>query len=124
MTKGVIILVHWHADQAKVLSSELRSNGWEVHAETGSGLLRMKAIRESLPVAAVVSLRRLPSHGREWAGALQYAGWGRAIPLIFVDGVADKVAATQKKFPDAHYCSWEELPAFLDTLPKTPVKPS
>lgn len=116
MSRKTLVLVHWHPSEARALSAQLDAAGWEVFAEHGDGALTLRHVKELAPVAAVVFLRRIPSHGRAWAGALQAVSWGRAIPLIFVDGAADKVATTRGSFPDASYCSWEQLLGLLDTV--------
>lgn len=111
-TRGDLILVHWHADEAEELAAPLRRDGWRVRV----GKFELQELKADPPVAVVISLRRLPSHGREVADALWYSKWGRAIPIVFFDGEPDKVEATRKKFPEAHFTTWAELPALLVQL--------
>ena len=108
-TLGDLVLVHWDADETQKLAAPLRAAGWRVN----TGNFELKKLKASPPAALVISLRRLPSHGREVADALWYTKWGRAIPIIFFDGAPDKVEATRKKFPDARFTTWEELPSVL-----------
>jgi len=108
-TGGDLILVHWDAGEAKELASSLQAMGWKVR----EGELVLKELKTRLPLAVLISLRRLPSHGREVADALWYTKWGRTIPIIFFDGTPDKVAATRQKFPDAEFTTWVELPTIL-----------
>jgi hypothetical protein len=62
-----------------------------------------------LPQAAVISLERLPSHGRAYAEWLWEPKYRRTIPILFVGGRPDKVEATRQKFPAAIYCSHDEM---------------
>lgn len=70
----------------------------------------------TLPDIFVISLDRLPSHGRQYVQWLWEAKKRRHIPVIFVDGKPDKVTATKEKFPQALYCTSKELPAILKRL--------
>jgi hypothetical protein len=109
---GDLILVHWHAEEAEEFAAALREAGWKI--QVGMGELR--EVKTNPPTAVVISLRRLPSHGRVVADALWYTKWGRAIPIVFFDGEADKVEATRTKFPDARFVSWTKLPTVLKEL--------
>jgi hypothetical protein len=108
-THGDLILVHWHAEEAEYLAASLRKAGWKVQV----GMSELREVKASPPTAVVISLRRLPSHGREVADALWYTKWGRAIPIVFFDGQPDKVEATRVKFPAARFVDWAGLPALL-----------
>jgi hypothetical protein len=110
--KGYVVLVHWNADEAKELAVLLETDGWSVQL----GNFELKELKADPPAAVLISLRRLPSHGREVADALWYSKWGRAIPIVFFDGAPDKVEATRKKFPAAQFATWEELPTLLPQL--------
>lgn len=114
--RGYLILVHWDADEAEALAAPLRVDGWQVRI----GNFELKELKANPPVAVLISLRRLPSHGREVADALWYTKWGRAIPIIFFDGEPGKVGATRKKFPAAQFATWEELPTLLPQLEGMP----
>ena len=108
---GKLLLVHWDESEARDLASALRVQGWTV--SLWNPALKPSAIKQNPPTAVVISLRRLPSHGREVADAMWYTKWGRTIPIAFFDGGADKVEAIRNKFPAAHCTSWEELPRVL-----------
>lgn len=114
--KGYLVLVHWEDEEAKELAAPLQADGWLVRL----GSFELKDLKANPPMAVLISLRRLPSHGREVADALWYAKWGRAIPIIFFDGEPDKVEATRKKFPAAQFAAWEELPTLLPKLERVP----
>ena len=106
---GDLVLVHWDAGEARELAASLKVAGWRVN----TGSFELKDLKASPPAAVVISLRRLPSHGREIAGALWYTKWGRAIPIVFFDGAPDKLAAIREKFPGAWFTTWDELPSLL-----------
>lgn len=106
--------MHWHADEAKHLAGILAASG--IAAELWRDTLKMSAVRAMAPRACVISLRRLPSHGHAVADALQYTKWGRAIPLIFLDGDSDKVTLTLDRFPTARHATLATLPRILAAL--------
>lgn len=106
---GDVVLVHWNANEAQDLAAPLRSSGWRVRLGCGD----FKALKANPPAAVLISLRRLPSHGRQVADALWHAKWGREIPIVFFDGEPDKVEATRRQFPTARYAAWEDLPSLL-----------
>ena len=117
---GRLVLVHWDDKEAKSLAAELREAGWQVKV----GVPELKQLKADPPHAVVISLRRLPSRGREVADAIWYTKWGRAIPIIFFDGEPDKVEATRKKFPTALFTTWKSLQTTLESLPQTRTVPA
>jgi len=110
--REAVVLVHWNDAEGVEMARSLEAAGWPVRV----GPFELKHLRAEPPLAVVISLRRLPSHGREVADALWFTKWGRAIPIVFVDGATDKVEATRAKFPAARYCVWEQLPAELAAI--------
>src|SRR5262245_45994274 len=110
VVKDALVLVHWHEQEAQELAKSLREQGWNVR----TGEFQMRELKASPPVALVVSLRRLPSHGREVADALWSTKWGREIRIVFFDGEPEKIEATRRKFPSAHFTAWEELSPLLE----------
>lgn len=103
-----IFYIHWHEAEAKTRAQALRKAGHEVrtHWSTTDG----PALRDHLPEALIISLDRLPSHGRAVADWLWEAKKRQHIPIIFEGGQAEKVATTKKRFPRAvlHHgrCCW------------------
>lgn len=71
--------------------------------------------------ALVISLERLPSHGRAVADGFWAAKKRQCTPIVFVGGERSKVDATRKKFPRAVFCTHERL---LDVLKKFDVETS
>ncbi len=52
--------------------------------------------------AFLISLERLPSHGRAFVER-------RHIPIVFVSGAEEKVAVARREFPQAASCTPEGL---------------
>lgn len=69
-----------------------------------------------LPDIFVVSLDRLPSHGKQYVQWLWEAKKRQHIPVIFVDGKPDKVETTKEKFPKAIFCTSKDLTAVIKNL--------
>jgi len=59
----------------------------------------------------LIDLDRLPSHGREVAGALRNSKALRGIPIVFAGGVEEKVARVRSELPDAIYTPWTGVAA-------------
>jgi hypothetical protein len=109
-----IFYLHWNEVEAKARVAPLAAAGYEVayhwsteeHAKFG----------EALPEAVVISLDRLPSHGRAVAEWFWEAKKRQHIPLLFAGGQPEKVKATKAKFPKAIFCTAEEVPEILANL--------
>jgi hypothetical protein len=119
-------LFHWREEEAKPLIAELRKAGFTVDYDSlpGSGSFRSMAERDT--AAAVIDLTRLPSHGRAVAAELRARKTLRHIPIVFVDGAPEKVAAIRKELPDAIYTTRANLPAAIRSAraPADPVQPA
>jgi hypothetical protein len=98
-----IFLLHWNEAEAEERGSALRSAGHDIllHWSTESG----PSLKGTLPDVVVISLDRLPSHGRAVAEWLWEAKKRQHIPIIFAGGEPSNIDATRKKFPKAVYCS-------------------
>ena len=114
--RGRIFLVHWNAAEAEQLAAPLRAVGWSVETETEDGQRAWKQITADPPVAVVIFLTRLPSHGRETGRALRGAKATPNLPLLFVDGDEEAVAKTREKVPGARFVSVSELEGVLSEL--------
>ncbi len=107
-----IFYLHWNEAEAKARIAPLIKAGYEVachwsmeeHAQFG----------ETLPDAVVISLDRLPSHGRAVAEWFWEAKKRQHIPIIYAGGQPDKVKTTKTKFPKAIFCASEDVPAVLE----------
>ena len=109
MSRGRLVLIHWHAEEAELLAAPLRKDGWDVAVEWEDGARAGKAILADPPAAVVVYLTRLPSHGRETMHGLRAYKAGRTIPILFVDGAPDTVEKTRAKVRDARFVAEEGL---------------
>lgn len=114
--KGRLFLVHWKQPEAEALAEPLRAAGWQVEIEAEDGARVAKRISSDPPEAVVIYLTRLPSHGRETAHFLHTTKVGQQIPILFVDGAADKVEQVRAKVPNAAFLRSKELLQTLDRL--------
>ncbi len=83
-----ILVVHWKPEEAGSGLALLRKAGHEVE---------------------VISLERLPSHGRHFAHWFRTTKATSSIPIVFVGGVEEKVAIARDLLPDALCCSWSRI---------------
>ena len=114
--KGKLFFIHWEEAEVQEYTERLGLFGWQVETESEDGARAFKRIKESLPDVIVISLSRLPSHGRETADALRSTTITRAIPVIFIDGNEEAIAKTRLKVPDAIYTTSKMLNSVLDGL--------
>ena len=108
-----IFYVHWNKDEAAEVVRELREAGHSVNVHwdqtEGAGNDAWNKIRSNPPDALVVSLARLPSHGRRIAAVTIQTKKLRDVPVIFVDGEKDKIAVARQQFPEAKFVSGKKL---------------
>src|SRR5882762_798631 len=115
---------HWKAAEAGPLLDKLRSAGYQTDYEERIDYKVMPALKQSPPAAVVIDLSRLPSHGCEAATGLRGHKATRLIPIVFVDGLPEKVEAVRQRLPDAVYTSRAGLVSALKrALAKTPANP-
>jgi CheY-like chemotaxis protein len=125
MAKGKnVSLIHWKAEEAQPLIELLEGAGYNVHYAGDQKLMRITELRQVDPFAAVVDLSRMPSYGRYWAADVR-ASRLRELPILFVDGDAERVERVRAAIPDAEYVTADELlAALLRAKPVTnPVQP-
>lgn len=118
---ATVFLLHWNRSEAEERAASLRSAGHtiSVHWSTEES----PRLRDSLPDIAVISLDRLPSHGRAVAEWLWEAKKRQHIPIVFSGGEPGKVAATREKFPRAVYCATHAIPEVVSQqLGTTPTE--
>ncbi len=107
-----LIFVHWHQEEAEARAAALSAAGHEVRVHWASG--DRLPWSDPPPDAVVLSLERLPSHGRAVADWVWEAKKRQTIPLLFLGGAPEKVEAARRQFPGAHFCP--DLPALLAAL--------
>lgn len=106
-------LFHWRAEEARPLIAALRAAGYTVDYPGDKANGNWRSLRETPPLAAVIDLTRLPSHGRYVAAEIRATKSIRHIPIVFVDGDAEKVERIRKELPDAVYTSRSRLVSAL-----------
>jgi CheY-like chemotaxis protein len=124
-----IRIIHWQPPEAQKLVETLRSAGHQVEYD-GKFVFpaSLQAWRRSPPDAFVIDISRMPSRGREVAIALRGSKptWQR--PIVFVDGLPEKVEAIRKWLPDATYTSNTRIKSAvrhaLAHPPEEPVRPA
>jgi len=100
MSKSVV-LYHWKAEEAEPLIQLMKGAGFAVHYDLKG--TKLGKLREIKPVAVVIDLTRMPSYGRYVATGIRAMKSIRHIPIVFVDGDAEKVARIHELLPDATY---------------------
>jgi len=113
-------LLSSNAPEAATILKLLRGTKFQVDYDEKFRPALLRAWREDPPFAFVIDLSRLPSHGREIAVALRQSPRTRPVPIIFVNGEADKVKAIRGVLSDAKYCTIEDLVETLRTAQPLP----
>ncbi len=122
-----IRLIHWKADEAEERAAMLQGFGYAVDSGplTAAGL---RGLRADPPDAVVIDLSRAPSLGRDLGLNLRKYAATRHVPLVFAEGVPEKVIRIQELLPDAVYTTWAEmrdaLQSAVDNPPADPVAPA
>jgi hypothetical protein len=106
-------LFHWRAEEAKPVIALLRAAGYTVEYPGDKANGNWRSLRENPPLAAIIDLTRLPSHGRYVAAEMRATKSLRHIPIVFLDGDPGKVERIRKELPDAVYTSRGRLMAAL-----------
>jgi CheY-like chemotaxis protein len=117
----IIRLIHWNSVEAKERARRLETWGYRVIGQLPPGPALLKEIRQTPPAAMVIDLGRLPSQGRDLGLALRQSKSTRFIPLIFINGDAEKSARVKEVLPDAVYTDWEHLQKVMTTTLLQPV---
>jgi CheY-like chemotaxis protein len=115
-----LIYVHWNKDEGMVAVRALRAAGHTVlfhhSTEEGAGARAWKSIKSKPPDAIVISLERLPSHGRRIAAVTLETKKLRDVPVVFVGGAPDKVQVARAEFPGATFTTQAGLAAAVAKL--------
>ena len=111
-----LFYLHWNEKELKERVAALKGPGFKIisHWNTES----TPEWGDTLPDIFIISLDRLPSHGRQYAQWLWEAKKRQHIPLLFVGGLPEKAEATKAKFPRAIFCSSANLLATIRKLLK------
>jgi len=117
------MLFHWNADEARERAARLTRFGHEAVIPRFQRGADFTTITADPPDAFVIDLSRLPSHGREVAATLRARKATREVPIVFVDGAAEKVSRVRALLPDAAYTDWRRLRGTLRTALRAPRRP-
>ncbi len=102
-----IFYIHWDEAEAKARAIPLQSAGHQVriHFKSGENL----PLSDFAPDALIISLDRLPSHGRKMAEWFWRPKGRRKIPIIFVGGLPERASVIRGIFPNAPFCGEDQL---------------
>lgn len=100
--------------EAKARKKLLEESGHSVSAHWSTEVA--PKIGAEMPDAVVIFLEQLPSHGRAVAEWFWEAKKRQHIPMFFVGGLPEKVAAAKKQFPKAKFCKPEKLVEILSKI--------
>jgi hypothetical protein len=109
-----LFYLHWNEKELKERIKPLKELKLKITSHSSTE--EVVKFGEPLPDIFVISLDRLPSHGRQYVEWLWEAKKRQHIPVIFVDGQPEKVEATKAKFPKAIYCNSDKLIANIKKL--------
>lgn len=115
-------LFHWNRSEAAALAVEVRNLGWQVELEAEDGARGSTRVLAEPPDAILISLSRLPSHGRQTALYLRTTKVGKTLPIIFFGGGGGPLEKTKAKVSDATFTSWDRLEGVLARIPRGGVR--
>lgn len=101
-------LLHARPEEAPGRLLSLRRAGFRVACDP-IGPDFLKVLTAQPPDAVVIELGRVPSMGRDAALAIRERKSTRSLPLVFLGGDPEKVAAIRALLPDAAYGSWADV---------------
>ncbi len=104
-----LLLIHWHAAEAEERAERLRAASHRVSVhwrQQGEGLRELMAQRLD---GIVIDLGRLPSHGRAMAMVLRQTKATRSLPIVFIEGDAQKTERVRSMLPDSQFTSWRGI---------------
>jgi hypothetical protein len=123
-----IRLIHWNAGEARERTAMLHAADYTVDARPLRDSASLREIGTRPPDAIVIDLTRLPSHGRDVALGFRSYKATRRVPIVFVEGEAEKVAKIRTLLPDAAFTTWARIRGALKAAiahpPADPVVPS
>ena len=114
------LLVHWKPEEASEGLAVLKQAGHKVEVYSAKGGVGLSKFKSKLPEVVIVSLERLPSHGRELATWFRSTKATAAVPIIFVGGAEEKVIPARASFPDAVFCTWRGIRGAITKAIRTP----
>jgi len=101
-------LIHWKSADAEKHAAALERSGHMVDRTPFDGPA-LKSLRSDPPDVIVIDLSRSPAQGRDLGVFLRKTKSTRLVPLVFVDGEAEKVERVEGLLPDAMFTEGERL---------------
>ncbi len=111
--KQKVFLVHWKAEEAAEKIVILKKAGYNANYKALTPDV-LKSMKIKPPDAVVIDLSRMPSQGREIAVNLRQSRATRHIPIVFVEGAAEKLGRIKSLLLDADYTTWGDIKKSLD----------
>src|SRR5262249_44360092 len=119
-----ILLVHWNENEAAERTRRLEEYGHKVRTLFTSDKKHLDQVRNFPPDLLLIDLSRLPSQGRELASYFRRIKSTRHVPILFVDGDADRVQRVRNLMPDAKFAKSGDIKdAIKRAIRKLPSKP-
>jgi len=109
-----IFYLHWHEAELKERIAPLIKAGHNVTSHWSTA--ERAKFGDTLPDIVIISLDRLPSHGRAVAEWFVESKKRQHVPLIFAGGQPDKIKTTKAKFPKAIFCAAAETRGVLERV--------
>jgi len=103
-----IRLIDWDEVGAEDRGRGLRGAGHDVFVFSDR-CANPRGLEEDPPDLFVIDLARAPSQGREIAGWLRRRKATRHVPILFIEGDAEKTDRVRAFLPDASFCAGEDL---------------
>ena len=102
-----VFYLHFNEEELNQRILKLTGKGYDVRPHSSTE--EAAKWTDYIPDIVVISLDRLPSHGRAYADWIWEAKKRQNIPIIFSGGKPGKVEPILAKFPQAIYCTTEKL---------------
>ena len=115
-------LFHFNKAQVETRAAAIEFFGFQVDARPPTGTAFFKALRNNPPDIFIIDLSRLPSQGRDIGVLLRHSKSTRFVPLVFVDGLPEKIATVKEQLPDALYSTWEGIKETLERALAQPIE--
>ncbi len=118
-----IRLIHWNPDEAAAHARTIRALGHSVACEQLTPDTSRR-IKDHPPDLFVICLDRMPGQGRDVAGAFAEYKSTRVVPVLFVGGLAEKVAKIRKSVHNGNFTSWTGLGPAIGKALRNPPDPA
>lgn len=121
-----IRLIHWNADTEQERVGLLSEAGYRIEYDPITNAV-LKAIKAEPPDVVIIDLGRRPAQGRDMGVYFRKYKATHLMPIIFVDGLPDKVERVKQTLPDAVFTSWSgiilALAEAVENPPEDPIVP-